>query len=104
LNSDCRSLATVLVGSVEDASDVDEAVVDEVPEVEVAAVADVLAWRSVNSFCSASLMLDPLLLVEFTAVLLLRLDVLDEPSDDELGKEVLLVLLLLLPVMLLYRS
>ena len=91
----------VLVGSVADVAEVDEAVLDDALEVDALAVADVLAWRSTNSFCRAELKLDPLLLVEFTAPVLL-VSVLDEEApDDEGSNEVLLaLLLLLLPVML----
>ena len=63
-------------------------------------VADRLAWRSTNSFCRAELKLDPLLLVELTApVLLVLAAVLDEVSST--SGSVLLVLLLLLDVILL---
>lgn len=96
----------VLVGSVEAAADVDDAVVDAavdaVPVVEVPDVADVLAWRSTNSFCRAALKLEALLPVEPTALVLPLLAVLDEvASGDDGSNEVLLVaVLLLLPVTL----
>lgn len=92
----------VLVGSVDDAPEAAVADVD-VPDVDDVAD-DVLAWRSTNNFCRASLTFDPLLLVEFTWPVLLVADVLDDGSPGGGGgglKEVgLLVPLVLLDVAL----
>ena len=68
-NTDFRSPAIVLVGSVE-------------PLVEALVEPDALACRSVNNFCSASLNFDPLLLVELTALVGLTLDGLDDGSNE----------------------
>lgn len=79
LNTVCRSSATVLVGSVELSAEVESVDVDADVDVDVGvavvgvvlAAEDRLAWRSTNSFCRAALKLDPLLLVEFTAPVVL---------------------------------
>ena len=72
----------MLVGSVEDVADVAAAVLED----DVVDVEETLAWRSTNSFCRAELKLDPLLLVELTALVLpVLLVVLDAVSPIEDG-------------------
>ena len=101
MNTVCRSSATVLVGSVEVSAEVDAVDVDVDVDAAVVGVVlaaeDRLAWRSTNSFCRAALKLDPLLLVEFTAPVVLA--VLDDDGSVALRSVLLLVVavLLLLP-------